>query len=341
LSRSDHPKQLHALVSDKTLLQDTVMRVQEITNQEKDSFFYFVTSIRILSEVERNIDEMGLSKDQYKILVEPVSRNSSPAILMPLLFTIQQLDKKYQNEFITVMSSDHAWNDHAFCQLLQKENIESYSDSIITIGIQPTFPHTGYGYIKRKENNFEIEEFKEKPNLELAKKYVESGQYLWNSGTFIFKPNTLLLSFQTHQPQMIQIANQVYQSKLFVNDQITIFSEKEFSLFPNIAFDIAIMEKIQNGIVLPYLSTWSDIGSFDAVYDLATKNHHQNVMKGNQIVSHQTKNSYIHNKTDQLIALVGIENIVVVNTQDSLLIMNKDQCQDIKKIIEQLPEEYK
>jgi mannose-1-phosphate guanylyltransferase len=337
LSRSDNPKQLHPLVSEKTLLQDTIHRVHEIVNQE-DSFFYFVTNLRILSEVEKNIEEMNLSKDKYNILVEPISRNSSPAILMPLLFSIHQ---NHQNQFMTVMSSDHAWDDHAFCKMLQKDQLETFSESIITLGIKPLSPHTGYGYIKRKENSYEIEEFKEKPNLEMAKKYVETGQYLWNSGTFIFKPNTLFSCFQTYQPEMLQIANLVYKTHFKVNDQIIIFSENEFSQFPNIAFDIAIMEKIQNGIVLPYLSTWSDIGSFDAVYELAIKNSNQNVIKGNQILTYQTKDSFIQNKTNQFIALVGIENIVVVNTEDALLIMNKNQCQDIKKIIEQLPEEYK
>lgn len=340
LSRSDSPKQLHRLVSERTLLQDTVMRVNQIV-QKEESFFYFVTSIRIVSEVEKNIEEMGLSKDSYKILIEPISRNSSPAILMGSLFAKNELDARFQNQFVTVMSSDHAWDDEAFCQILNKENLKDFSDSIITLGIQPNHPHTGYGYIRRMEGGFKIEEFKEKPDVETAKRYVESGQYLWNSGTFVFKLSTLLSAFQKYQPISLQIAEKVYASRLMINDQMNIFAQKDFEEFPNVAFDVAIMEKIQNGIVLPYHSIWSDIGSFDAVYDLAQKDGNFNVLKGEKILQYGTKNSFVQNGTDKLIALVGMENTVVVQTEDAILIMNKEKCQDIKKIVEQLPEEYK
>jgi mannose-1-phosphate guanylyltransferase len=340
LSRSEDPKQLHSLVTERTLLQDTVMRVKEIAEKE-DSFYYFVTNIRIVSEVEKNIEKMGLSKDSYKILIEPVSRNSSPAILMASLFAINELDSRFQNQFVTVMSSDHAWDDQAFCQILNRENLEMLKDSIITLGIQPNHPHTGYGYIKRMEGSYKIEEFKEKPNLEMAKRYVESGQYLWNSGTFVFQLNTLLSAFEKYESNSFEIARQVYSSRLIISDQMCIFTKNDFEEFPNIAFDVAIMEKIQNGVVLPYHSIWSDIGSFDAVYDLADKDGNRNVIKGEKVLQYGTKNSYVKNETDKLVALVGLENIVVVQTEDAILIMNKEKCQDIKKIVEQLPEEYK
>ena len=181
LSRSDNPKQLHSLVTERTLLEDTVMRVKEIAESE-DSFYYFVTSLKIVGEIESQVESMQIPKDRYKILVEPVSRNSCPAILMATLYVTYDLPSSFQDQFITVMSSDHAWDDSAFCQIISKEKIDIFRESIITIGIQPTFPHTGYGYIQRREGSeYQIREFREKPNLEMAKRYVDEG-YLWNSG---------------------------------------------------------------------------------------------------------------------------------------------------------------
>ena len=341
LSRSENPKQLHSLVTERTLLQDTVMRVKEIAEKE-DSFYYFVTSLKIVGEIESQVESMGISKDRYRILVEPVSRNSCPAILMATIFMTYELPSSFQDQFITVMSSDHAWDDSAFCQIISKEKIDVFRESIITIGIQPSFPHTGYGYIQRREGSeYEIREFREKPNLEMAKKYVEEG-YLWNSGTFIYRAETLLCAFRHLHPEMLLIGMDVYSNQLQVTDQMVIFQEKEFAKFPNIAFDVAIMEKIDNGIVLSYKSSWSDIGSFDAVYDLGEKDGDQNVIKGEKVIIYDTQGSYIRQEVkERVVAVVGMENVVVVDTKDALIVMSKDRCQDIKKIIEKLPEEYK
>lgn len=336
ISRSKYPKQLHSLIHSTTLLQDTILRVKnmESFNQEP-SFFYIVTNESILQLVQENIDAIQLSKDQYKIIVEPIGRNSGPAIFMSSFFT--QMENENPNEFIVVMSSDHVWNEEDFCECIQKKNIEKFENRILTLGIHPSFPHTGYGYMKRKSDDplYSIEEFKEKPNLETAMEYVKSGNYLWNSGTFIFQYKTLIESVQRYQPQWIEIAQQNLQTFKKVDERIYFLNQETFSLFPNIAFDIAIMEKIENGSVITYHSTWSDIGSFDAIYDIKEKDQNGNILQGEEIYLHDTKNCYVYNQeVNSAMAVVGMDNVVIVNTGDAMLVMNKDRCQDIKKIIE-------
>ncbi len=342
LSRNNKPKQLHSFLTENTLLQDTVLRVRDMTNLNngESSFYYFVTNINILGEVQQNINQLNLSQDSYKIIIEPVSRNSFPAILISTIISLKEHDK---HKFAVVMSSDHAWDDNAFCQTIKLSNIEEYGESIITIGIQPSFPHTGYGYIKKRDETNEIEEFKEKPNYEMAREYVKSGKYLWNSGTFIFKLETMMNVFQEYQTESIELAEMVFKNSMIENNGTQIFlSPNDFAQFPNIPFDIAIMEQINNGIVLSYNSTWSDIGSYDSIYEICDgKDEDGNVVRGN-IISYQTKNSYLYNQEENhLIATVGLDNVVIVHTGDVTLVMNKERCQDIKKIVEKIGNELK
>lgn len=334
ISRSKNPKQLHPLISDYSLLQETILRVKSMEEKNKEkSFYYFVTNESILTEVQKNIDDIGLTHDLYKIIVEPYGRNSGPAILISTIIS-DELKKK--DTFTVVMSSDHKWNDEEFCKIIQKENLQPFENQIITLGIKPSSPHTGYGYIKRKKDDplFTIEEFKEKPNLETAQKYIESGNYLWNSGTFIYKNSVLYDAFQKYASEWFEIADTNIQHILKESNIYKIHPDY-FHVFPNISIDYCIMEKITNGTVLSYQSEWSDIGSYDAIYDILEKDSNQNVLKGERIVQYQTKNSYIHNHEDgHVIATVGLENIVIVHRKDVTLIMDKNKCQDIKKVIE-------
>ena len=338
-SRSKNPKQLHSFVSPYSLLEDTVKRVQKMEefNQET-SIFYFVTNISILPQIQEQIYKMNLLPQSYHILVEPIGRNSGPAILMSTLLSIEHLKKDTEEPFVVVMSSDHMWDDDLFCQYIQNKNIEKYKEHILTLGIQPSSPHIGYGYIKKKNDEWNsIEEFKEKPVLEVAKEYVKSGNYLWNSGTFIYKPSTLIQAFHKYDKSMLFTGFENLMYIQSIQPNVHMLSKYYFEKFENIAFDVAIMEKIENGAVLPFTGFWSDIGSWDSIYDILSKDSNQNVIKGENIITHQTESSYLRNDTEKLVAVVGLENIVVVQTEDALLIMNKDKCQDIKKIIEKLP----
>jgi mannose-1-phosphate guanylyltransferase len=338
ISRSKNPKQLHPLVSDYSLLQETILRVKSMEDKNKEkSYYYFVTNESILQEVEKNIEEIGLLHDSYKIIVEPFGRNSGPAILLSTLIS-DELKEKQKDTFTVVMSSDHKWNDEEFCLSIQKDILKPFDQQIITLGIQPTCPHTGYGYIKRRKDDplFTIEEFKEKPNLEIAKKYVESGEYLWNSGTFIYKNQILYNAFEEFAPEWLSIAKKNVEN-IEKKSNIYKIHPDYFHLFPNISIDYCIMERIKNGTVLSYRSNWSDIGSYDAIYDILEKDANQNIIKGEKIIQYQTKNSYINNHVkEHVIATVGLDNIIVVHRKDVTLIMDKNKCQDIKKVIEEM-----
>jgi mannose-1-phosphate guanylyltransferase/mannose-6-phosphate isomerase len=338
-SRSTNPKQLHSFVSSNTLLEDTILRVQKMNEMNQEpSFFYFVTNVSIVPQIQEQIYKMNLPPNSYHIVIEPIGRNSAPAILMSTLLSIQHMNENQKEPFVVVMSSDHMWDDRLFCEYIQNKNIEKYKNHILTLGIQPTSPHTGYGYIKKKQDEWNsIEEFKEKPVLEVAKEYVKSGDYLWNSGTFIYKPSTLIQVFRDYATDMLLTGYDNLLHIQSIQSHIHLLSKFHFEKFENIAFDVAIMEKITNGAVLPFTGFWSDIGSWDSIYDILPKDSNENVMKGDSIMTYQTHSSYLRNDTNKLVAVVGLENIVVVQTDDALLIMNKDKCQDIKKIIEKLP----
>ncbi len=334
ISHKKNPKQLHSLVSNYTLLQDTILRTFKFKKDNKDDiFYYFVTNKNIYQKVKENIEQLEINSNNYKIIIEPFGRNSSPAILISTLISIEL---KRTNDFIYVLSSDHLWDDDAFYELVKKENIIKYEDRIITIGIKPTFPHTGYGYIKqdRNDKNLQILEFKEKPNYELAKRYIENGDYVWNSGTFIFKYETLRAAYEKYSEcTLVNAFECTYHIKKDGN--LYFLDENTFGLMNDIAFDIEIMEKIKNGTVLSFNSVWSDIGSFDAIYDINEKDKNNNVLKGNNIIQYESKNCYINNQNkNKKVCLVGLDNLVIVETEDVLLVMNKDKCQDIKKIID-------
>ncbi len=339
ISRSKNPKQLHPLVSEYTLLQETILRVKSMEEKNKEkSYYYFVTNESILTQVEENIKEIGLSNDSYRIIVEPYGRNSGPAIFISTLIS-DELKHFQKDTFTVVMSSDHKWNDEEFCKSIQKENLIPFQSQIITLGIQPTSPHTGYGYIKQKKNDSlcSIEEFKEKPSKEIAQKYIDSGDYVWNSGTFIYKNTILYDAFKRLEPEWFKIGQLNIDNLEIIGENIYKISPNYFHLFPNISIDYCIMEKITNGTVLRYESEWSDIGSYDAIYDILEKDENQNIMKGEKIIQYQTKNSYIHNhEKEHVIATVGLDNIVIVHRKDVTLIMDKNKCQDIKKIIEEM-----
>ncbi len=338
ISRKEKPKQIHRLISNNTLIQDTILRVKDINNHnnKESNFYYFITNNSIKDILIDNLNELNLNKDNYKIIIEPFGRNSSPAILMGTLLS-EELKRK--NEFIVVMSCDHKWDDVKFRELIQIDNLKKYEDQIITIGIKPSFPHTGYGYIKKEigsELN-KISQFKEKPDKETATRYVESGEYLWNSGTFIFKYDTLLLAYQKYANESLINGFQNINS-IKKENNIIYLSPSEFGTFNDVAFDIEIMEKIDNGSVLSFDGLWSDIGSFDAIYDIKEKDENMNVLDGENIINYDTKNSYILNqqKDKKIICTIGLDNIVIVETEDVLLVMNKDNCQDIKKIISKI-----
>jgi mannose-1-phosphate guanylyltransferase/mannose-6-phosphate isomerase len=324
LSRTTKPKQLHNLVSSNSLLYETVNRIRKIAD---DNYYIFMTNKSIYYPLQNEIN--NLLTDNYTILVEPIAKNTAPAILIAIQYAL--FNKIIiSTDQVLVVSSDHIWDDDKFADIINETKNNEYDNNIITIGIKPTIPHTGYGYIKKNINNNQIEEFKEKPNIEQAIIYLQDSNYYWNSGTFIFKCYNMISAFLKYQYDLFIISNNIVATIKENNIDIDLYDKMN-----DISIDYAIMEYIDNGIVLPYDGNWNDIGSWDSLYNIGNKDIDNNVKKG-YTITHNTANSYIYNDTKSIITTNGLNNIVVINTEDALLISDKDKVQDIKKIVNQI-----
>lgn len=240
------------------------------------------------------------------------------------------------------MPSDHLIKNEALflSTLRHADTIASIDHNLVTIGIMPSHPETGYGYIKlEKESNetygdnvFKVEKFVEKPDLSTAHQYVESGEYLWNSGMFVWKVKTILESYEQYLPEMYAGLQIIAGAIGYENYEEVL--DKEYCQLTNISIDYGIMEKSDKIYVLPGIFGWDDVGSWTALERIAGKDKQGNVIQGNAILEN-TKNSIIQAQ-DKLIAIVGMDNLIVVDTDDVLLISDKNEAQNIKSIIQQL-----
>lgn len=330
VSRTKKPKQLHNLINpDTSLIYDTITRVNNITDND---YFIFVTNSSIVHTLEQDITKL-LTPNRYTIIVEPFGRNTAPAILIALQFALGEKIIK-TSDHVLVVSSDHVWNNDEFVNTIKDGCDSKYKNNIITIGIKPTSPHIGYGYIKKNTTDNSILEFKEKPSVEIATQYVEDGNYYWNSGTFLFKCHNMITAFTKYQYNLFLHCNEIV-SKLKKTDNISTIDYALFSECEDISIDYAIMEYIKTGIVLPYSYQWNDIGSWDSLYDVTAKDESNNVNYG-AVINYDTTNSYVYNDTKSIVATIGLDNIVIINSEDALLISSKDKCQDIKKVVNEI-----
>lgn len=328
-SRKNMPKQFLSLTDDgKTMIQLTVERILPLVKMED---IYIVT----------NRDYRELAKQQLpdipeeNILCEPVGKNTAPCIGLGAV----HVQKKYGDAVMMVLPSDHLikYTTMFIGTLSEACNIAEQGDNIVTIGITPDCPETGYGYIKFNPETtlghaFAVERFVEKPNLETAKQYVASEQYLWNSGMFIWKASTILKNIDMFLPD-------TYAGLLRIGDAIgtdcqSQVLEKEYYAFKSESIDYGIMEKARNIYILSGAFGWDDVGSWLAVGRIKSVNEYGNIVDGN-VITVGTKNTIIQG-TKKLIAAVGVSNLIVVDTEDALLICEKNSTGDIKKVLENL-----
>jgi len=336
-SREKLPKQFLKLTNNYTMFQNTLLRIK--CDIEKDNIIVICNKDHSYI-VETQINEIGVSFN-YKIVSEPIGRDSAPAICMSSL-----LGKL--NDYTIIMPCDHIFNDEEFNNCCKKAT-EYLDESIVTFGIKPTKIETGYGYIKIDDNNNTIQ-FVEKPNYETAKTYFEEGTYLWNAGIFAFKNQNMILCFQKY-------ANDIYDSCINTinntNMQTRIINlhEQSFIKCRKISVDYAIMENLcndKNAFVnkktILYNSLWNDIGSYSELYNVlyekckvdsnSNNENDTNVINGD-VISINTKNCYIDSE-HCLTATIGINDLIIVNTDDSLLVCNNKNTQDVKKIVDKL-----
>lgn len=327
LSRTLYPKQFLSLISNLTMLQDTVMRLRDIEHQ---------SPLFICNEAHRFIVAEQLRQKNIKhsgIILEPVGRNTAPAIALAALQAIQNGD----DPILLVLAADHAiQNEDAFTAAVSSAIAHASKGKLVTFGIVPDRPETGYGYIRRGspvESAFTVSSFVEKPDAASAQNYLDTGEYYWNSGMFMFKASRYLKELECHSPEIYQACSKSIEGINKDLDFIRLDSNA-FHICPDDSIDYAVMEKTSDAVVVPMDASWSDVGSWSALWDIAEKDKNGNAIRGD-VLTEKTNSSYIYSQ-NKLVATVGIDNLIVVETKDAVLVASKDSVQDVKAIVEKL-----
>lgn len=323
LSRELYPKQLLNLISDKSLLQATFERLK-VCMPEKD--IISITNTKHSTNVKMQLTDLT---ENPVVLAEPVAKNTAPAIVVATKYIMQ---KSASDPIIIVVPSDHLIKDNEkFLSTVQKGKKLAQEGYIVTFGIKPNYPETGYGYIntsKQISDGYKVKEFVEKPNYETAKKYLNEGTYFWNSGIFMFKASTLLNETIKHAPDIAKISEEFDFTE---NNQIPFVN---FDKMPSISIDYAIMEKSDKIALVKLESDWNDLGSWQSIYDVSKKDENGNVFVGH-VIDRGSKNSFVY-ASSKLVTTIGLEDTVIVETEDAILACKKDQTQNVKQIYETL-----
>ena len=326
LSRELYPKQLLNLNSDKSLLQSTFERLEGFMPKEN---IVSITNTKHTSNVRMQLSELS---SKVNLLSEPVSKNTAPAIALAVKFIMQ---KSNSDPVIIVVPSDHLIeNQDKFLSTVKKGEKLAEAGYIVTFGIKPDYPETGYGYINTSDElqyGFKVKEFVEKPDLETAKQYLKAGTYYWNSGIFMFKASTLIQEIEKLAPEIANISNEIDFTK---SDEIPFI---KFDKMPNISIDYAVMEKSDRIALVKLESDWNDLGSWQSIYDVSQKDKNGNVFVGH-VLDKDSKNSFVYSSS-KLVATIGLEDTVIVETEDAILACKKDKTQDVKYIYNTLKEQ--
>ena len=329
LSRNEYPKQYLPLAGDNTMLQETILRLSGLDNLA-DPIIVCNVDHRFL--VAEQCQQIGVKNPI--ILLEPVGRNTAPAIAAAALQSLKASD----DTIMLVLSADHVIQDiDVFHESIKIASGQAQDGKLATFGILPTEANTGYGYIKSSKNNtdggYKVEEFVEKPDLETAQAYLEQGNYLWNSGMFMFKADVLIDELTIHSPDIVKLVSDAVNNATQDLDFIRL-EEQSFSLSPVNSIDYVLMEKSDNVVVVPLDAQWNDIGSWSALYDIGAKDSSGNVLKGD-VIAKDTTNSYIY-ASHHVVTAVGVDNLVVIDTPDATFIANQDKAHEVKSIVESL-----
>jgi mannose-1-phosphate guanylyltransferase/mannose-6-phosphate isomerase len=329
VSRELYPKQLVKFVGEDSLLQDTIKRLSPVLNPENVKV---VCGEQHFHETARQIENLGLTP-QGKLICEPSGRNTAPAILLAVLH-ILAVDK---DAVLCIFPADHViQNRDGFHDRLSAAIALAADGHIVTFGIQPHYPETGYGYVecgkKLSHDARVLKRFVEKPDLATAKKYIKTGNFFWNSGMFAFKASVILAEFKSHQPELLKKMKSIFK----VDKPI---ARKDYDLLSDISIDYAIMEKTAKGVVLPSDFGWSDIGSWKSLYDFLEKDADNNVIDGD-VIAQNTRNCLILGH-DRLIATNHLRDMVVVETPDSIFVSDLEHSREVKSIVTDLKEQQR
>jgi mannose-1-phosphate guanylyltransferase/mannose-6-phosphate isomerase len=331
LSRSVLPKQLLPLVSGNTMLQDTVLRVADWPEMQAPLIVCGNEHRFLVAEQMRQI---GIAP--AGILLEPEGRNTAPAVAVAALY-LRAIDP---DAVMLVLPADHVIQDvAAFKQAVMLAARPAEDGSLVTFGIVPTRPETGYGYIRRggelsgTDRAFTVEEFVEKPDLVKAKQFVDDGRYSWNSGMFLFRASTYLDELRTLQPEMAAACEKAV-AEAYTDMTFCRLQEENYAKCPSDSIDYAVMERTSRAVVVPADIGWSDVGSWSALSDVQAPDAHGNVIRGD-VYADGVENSLIRSES-RFVAVIGLENVIVVETKDAVLVTSKDQVQRVKQVVEYL-----
>lgn len=331
LSRRDNPKQFINVADDDTLIQTTVARLQGLIPFEQ---CLVVTHERYVDITQEQLPAVP----QENILAEPISRNTAPCIVYAAI----KLLERDPDATMVVLPADHVIRNVKKFQEVVSVCVEraQEDDALLTIGIEPTFPSTGYGYIQysgRDETDddlapkaYPVKTFAEKPNIATAERFIDSGDFLWNSGIFVWRADAILKAISTYLPKVSDAFSGLEAS--FGTARETQATLDAFTSCPSISIDYGVMERARNTFVVPASFDWSDVGDWQAVYDLKSKGKHGNAITGNVIV--QDSSRCLVYGEDRLIVLVGIHDAVVIDTKDATLICNRENAQQVKNVVD-------
>lgn len=333
LSRKLFPKQFLSLVGEATMLQETLSRLDREQDEGESSVS---EPIVVCNDEHRFIVAEQLrqaGRDAKSIILEPVGRNTAPAVALAALDALSD----NEDALLLVLAADHVIRDvSAFQDAIQRAASIAQEGKLATFGIVPRHAETGYGYIKSgamSEGAAIVEQFVEKPDAETAEEYLNAGCYFWNSGMFMFKASVYLEELERFRPDILGPITKAYEHHSRDMD-FTRLAEEHFLLSPDESIDYAIMEQTDRAMVIPLDAGWSDVGSWSSLWDESERDGQGNAVHGD-VLTHDSHNNLLFSD-HKLIAAVGVENLVVVNTPDAVLVSAKDRVQEVKSIVQQL-----
>lgn len=327
LSRKNFPKQFLNLYGENSLIQETFLRISKVIPKEN---IYFSSIERNYLNILNQVREIYPKFKEGQIIIEPKALNTAPAIAYAMKYLKENIKIENSDQVIFLPSDHYIGNEKEYVKVVKKA-LKENGDNIGTIGITPTRPETGYGYIqkgKKIKSYFDVNEFKEKPDRETAEKYLESGKYVWNGGMYIFNYQTFDKELKKHSPEIYK----------YFKENLEKLTEN-FEKLPSISIDYAISEKSDKVIVFEGDFGWSDIGSFDALAELIENQENSDNPRHIKINS---KNTFIYSKTKKLITVTGVDDLIITETEDTISIQKRGESEKIKDVVEYLKKnEYK
>ena len=328
LSRKNLPKQFLKILDNRSFFQKTVERTLKTVKDPKD--VVILTNKEYIFHIKNQLKEININLEDISIITEPVGRNTAPAVALAVKYFIEKENIPLNDTFF-ITPSDHIIEPtDKFVEYIKKAEKAAKEGYIITFGIKPTKPETGYGYIESGEKIdefYKAKKFHEKPSLEKAIEYLAKGNFYWNSGMFVFTVETILQELKKYSNEIYQAIEENTFENLINN----------FGNMPDISIDYAVMEKSDKVAVIPIDIIWSDIGSWDSVYEISQKDENNNVKIGN-VLDIDTKNSLIIGK-ERLIAAVGIDDLMIVETDDAIVILKREEGQRVREIVSRIKED--